>query len=85
MRRAFQDTPEACRNHRMEERIGGIRCPTLVTCGTADPFSHPKMESVARRIPGSRVEPIRGGSVAVVDEMPDAFAGLVLGFLKEGC
>jgi len=28
---------------------------------------------------------IRGGSVAVVDEMPDAFAGLVLRFLKEGC
>jgi hypothetical protein len=43
------------------------------------------MEIVARHIPGSRVEPIRGGSVAVVDEMPDAFAGLVLRFLKEGC
>jgi pimeloyl-ACP methyl ester carboxylesterase len=69
----------------MEERIGRIRCPTLVTCGTEDPFSYPKMEIVARHIPGSRVEPIRGGSVAVVDEMPEAFAALVLRFLKEGC
>jgi pimeloyl-ACP methyl ester carboxylesterase len=76
---------EACSNYRMEERIGRIRCPTLVTCGTADPFSYPKMEIVARHIPGSRVEPIRGGSVAVVDEMPEAFAALVLRFLREGC
>jgi hypothetical protein len=43
------------------------------------------MEIVARHIPGSRVEPIRGGSVAVVDEMPEAFAALVLRFLREGC
>jgi pimeloyl-ACP methyl ester carboxylesterase len=76
---------EACSNYRMEERIGRIRCPTLVTCGTEDRFSFPKLEVVARHIPGSRVAPIHGGSVAVVDEMPDAFAGLVLGFLREGC
>jgi pimeloyl-ACP methyl ester carboxylesterase len=76
---------EACSNYRMEERIGRVRCPTLVTCGTEDPFSHPKMTHVARAIPGSRVEAIRGGSVAVVDEMPEAFAALVLRFLREGC
>jgi pimeloyl-ACP methyl ester carboxylesterase len=76
---------EACSSYRMEERIGRVRCPTLVTCGTEDPFSHPKMEVVARGISGSRVEPIRGGSVAVVDEMPEAFAALVLRFLREGC
>ena len=76
---------EACSNYRMEERIGRVRCPTLVTCGTEDPFSHPQMDIVARGIPGSRVEAIRGGSVAVVDEMPETFAGLVLRFLKEGC
>jgi pimeloyl-ACP methyl ester carboxylesterase len=81
----LQEGHEACSNYRMEERIGRVRCPTLVTCGTADPFSHPTMAIVARGIPGSRVEPIRGGSVAVVDEMPEAFAGVVLRFLKEGC
>jgi hypothetical protein len=29
------------------------------------------------------VAPIEGGSVAVVDEMPEAFARLVLDFLRE--
>jgi pimeloyl-ACP methyl ester carboxylesterase len=72
----------ACSRYRMEERIGRIRCPTLVTYGTADPFSAPKAELVAAHIPGSRLVPIVGGSVAVVDERPDAFAGLVLDFLR---
>jgi pimeloyl-ACP methyl ester carboxylesterase len=73
----------ACSRYRMEEKIGRIRCPTLVTCGTADPFSFPKAELVHRHIPGSRLAPIAGGSVAVVDEMPEAFARLVADFLRE--
>ena len=72
----------ACSRYRMEEKIGRIRCPTLVTWGTADPFAAPQGEVVARHIPGSRVSPIEGGSVAVVDEMPEAFANLVLEFLR---
>lgn len=72
----------ACSRYRMEERIGRVRCPTLVTCGTEDPFSFPKAELVARHIPGSRLAPIAGGTVAVVDEMPEAFARLVLEFLR---
>jgi pimeloyl-ACP methyl ester carboxylesterase len=76
---------EACSNYRMEERVGLVRCPTLVTCGTADPFSYPKMDIVARHIPGSRIEPIQGGSVAVPDEMPEAFAEVVLRFLRAAC
>lgn len=72
----------ACSRYRMEEKIGRVRCPTLVTCGTEDPYSFPKAELVARHIPGSRLAPITGGTVAVVDEMPDAFAHLVLEFLR---
>jgi pimeloyl-ACP methyl ester carboxylesterase len=72
----------ACSRYRMEEKIGLVRCPTLVTCGTEDPFSFPKAALVAGRIPGSRLAPIPGGGVAVVDEMPDAFASLVLEFLR---
>jgi pimeloyl-ACP methyl ester carboxylesterase len=71
----------ACSRYRMEEKIARVRCPTLVTCGTEDPFAFPKAELVARHIPGSRLAPIAGGSVAVVDEMPEAFARLVLEFL----
>ena len=73
----------ACSRYRMEEKIGRVRCPTLVTCGTEDRFSFPKAELVARHILGSRLAPIEGGSVAVVDEMPDAFGRLVLAFLRE--
>jgi pimeloyl-ACP methyl ester carboxylesterase len=72
----------ACSRYRMEEKIGRVRCPTLVTCGTEDPFSFPQAELVARHIAGSRLAPIAGGTVAVVDQMPDAFARLVLEFLK---
>jgi pimeloyl-ACP methyl ester carboxylesterase len=71
----------ACSRYRMEEKIGRVRCPTLVTWGTEDPYAAPQGEAVARLIPGSRLAPIVGGSVAVVDEMPDAFARLVLDFL----
>jgi pimeloyl-ACP methyl ester carboxylesterase len=66
----------------MEERIGRIRCPTLVVCGTEDPFSYPRMELVARHIPGSRAVPIPGGTVAMVDQMPEAFAAAILPFLR---
>ena len=67
----------------MEEKVGRVRCPTLVTCGTDDPFAFPKAEIVARHIPGSRLAPIVGGTVALVDEMPEAFARLVLEFLRQ--
>jgi pimeloyl-ACP methyl ester carboxylesterase len=72
----------ACSRYRMEERIGRVRCPTLVTCGTEDPFSFPKAELVARHVAQSRLVPIPGGTVALVDEMPEAFARLVLDFLR---
>jgi pimeloyl-ACP methyl ester carboxylesterase len=73
----------ACSRYRMEEKIGRVRCPTLVTWGTQDPYAAPQGEVVARHIRGSRIAPVEGGSVAVVDEMPDAFARLVLDFLRE--
>jgi pimeloyl-ACP methyl ester carboxylesterase len=72
----------ACSRYRMEERIGRVRCPTLVTVGAEDPFSGPRAELVARHIPGSRLAPIPGGGVALVDGMPEAFARLVLEFLR---
>jgi pimeloyl-ACP methyl ester carboxylesterase len=72
----------ACSRYRMEEKIGRVRCPTLVTWGTDDPFAAPKAELVARHIPGSRLAPIVGGTVAVVDQMPEAFAQIVLEFLR---
>jgi len=72
----------ACSRYHMEEKIGRVRCPTLVTWGTEDRFASPQAETVAGHIPGSRLAPVVGGTVAVVDEMPGAFAQLVLDFLR---
>jgi pimeloyl-ACP methyl ester carboxylesterase len=68
--------------YRMESRVGAIRCPTLLVCGTDDPFSYPRMEALARQIAGSRALPIPGGTVAAVDQMPEEFAATILPFLR---
>jgi len=78
----IRDGHEACSAYHMEATIGRIRCPTLVVCGTADPFSFPKLAIVASHIPGSVVRPIPGGGVAVVDEMPEVFVAAIHGFLR---
>jgi len=71
----------ACSAYRMETKAGLVRCPTLVVCGTEDPFSYPRMEPLARAIAGSRALPIPGGTVAMVDQMPAEFAAAILPFL----
>lgn len=68
--------------YRMEEKVGQVRCPTLLVCGTEDPFSFPRMQVLAEKIPGSRVVPIPGGTVALPDQMPEAFAAAILPFLR---
>ncbi|MGH7321522.1 MAG: alpha/beta fold hydrolase [Candidatus Rokuibacteriota bacterium] len=68
--------------YRMEDRAGQIRCPTLVVCGTDDPFSYPRMEPLASHIPGSRAVSVPGGTVAMVDQMPAEFTTAILGFLR---
>jgi pimeloyl-ACP methyl ester carboxylesterase len=70
--------------YRMEDRLGLIRCPTLVVCGTDDPFSYPQMDAVAAAIPGSRTRAVPGGTVAMVDQMPEAFVAAIADFLGEG-
>jgi pimeloyl-ACP methyl ester carboxylesterase len=73
----------ACSAYPMEVRIGLVRCPTLVVCAAGDPFAFPKMETVARHVAGSRTVTIPGGTVAVVDEMPEAFVAAIRDFLLE--
>ncbi len=68
--------------YRMETKVSLIRCPTLLVCGTEDPFSYPRMAVLARHIAGSRAVPIPGGTVAVVDQMPAEFAAAILPFLR---
>jgi pimeloyl-ACP methyl ester carboxylesterase len=68
--------------YRMEDRIGLIACPTLVIDAVADPHAHPSAARVAAAIRGARLEAIEGGMVPLPDQMPEAFAAAVLGFLE---
>ena len=79
----LEEGHRACSAYRMEEKLGRVRCPTLVLCGAEDPFSYPRTELVAQHIPGSRTYLIPGGTVAVVDQMPAEFAAAIQGFLRE--
>lgn len=68
--------------YRMEDKVGRVRCPTLLVCGTEDPFSYPRLAPLGRAIPGSRTVAIPGGTVAMVDQMPEVFAAAIRGFLR---
>jgi pimeloyl-ACP methyl ester carboxylesterase len=69
--------------YRMEDRLGLIRCPTLVVAPTCDPHVHPVAPRVAGAIAGSVLREISGGMVPLPDQMPEAFATLVRDFMIE--
>jgi pimeloyl-ACP methyl ester carboxylesterase len=68
--------------YRMEDKIHSIKAPTLVLAGTGDPFSYPRMEPLSKAVKGSQKAEIRGGMVPLPDQMPDAFARVVIDFLE---
>ncbi len=67
--------------YRMETRLPLIRCPVLIVAPTADPHAYPHARPLADRIAGSRVVEVEGGMVPFPDQMPEAFARVVLDFL----
>ena len=67
--------------YRMEDRLGQIRCPTLVIAPTGDPHVHPVAPRVAGAIAGSVLREIPGGMVPLPDQMPEAFADAVRSFV----
>ncbi|UGY13491.1 alpha/beta fold hydrolase [Bradyrhizobium septentrionale] len=67
--------------YRMEDRLGHIRCPTLVIAPTDDPHAHPAAPRVAGAIGGSVLRELSGGMVPLPDQMPEAFAGVVRDFV----
>ncbi|MFU8856559.1 MAG: alpha/beta fold hydrolase [Deferrisomatales bacterium] len=71
----------AVNEYRMEERTPLIRAPTLVLCGTEDPFSYPRMVPLALSIRNSVTGELEGGMVPMVDQMPEAFARAIMEFL----
>jgi len=66
----------------MEEKAPLIQAPTLVMAGTDDPFSYPHLKTLAQVVMGAQVAELSGGMVSMVDQMPERFAEIVLGFLS---
>ena len=75
------DGHRAVSAYAMELKAGLVRAPTLVLAGSEDPFSFPGLAVLAEAVPGSRTAVLEGGMVPMVDQMPEAFAETVLGFL----
>jgi pimeloyl-ACP methyl ester carboxylesterase len=68
--------------YHMELRLPRITCPVLLICGTEDWAAAPAQERLAGYLPGSELVWVPGAGVAMVDEVPGAFAAAVLEFLS---
>lgn len=73
----------AVARYKMEDKLPLINTPTLVLCGTDDPFSFPRMKPLSDRIKGSETAVIQGGMVPMIDQMPQEFASAVMEFLEK--
>lgn len=69
--------------YRMEERIGLVRCPTLLIGATADPHAYPAVPRLAQALPHAQRVDIDGGMVPLPEQLPQAFADAVGHFLTE--
>jgi len=74
----------ACDAFDVLARLGEIRCPTLVICGTADRLTPQKYaEALRDRIAGARLTAVSGAGHMVQLEAPGAVAAALDGFLGE--
>ena len=73
---------EAVRAHDTLERLGEIRCPTLVSVAEHDVLVPPRFShQIAQHVPGAEMKTIAGAGHAYMLERPDAFNRMVLDFL----
>lgn len=77
----LEDGHRAVSEYRMEEKLPLIKAPTMVLAGSDDPFAFAGLDPLAESIQGSWRRVIEGGMVPLVDQMPEKFAQVVLGFL----
>ena len=76
-----EDGHRAVAAYRMEASIGSVRQPTLIVRASADPFASPHAGELLGRLPHARLATIEGGMVPLPDQLPEAFAALVLDFV----
>jgi pimeloyl-ACP methyl ester carboxylesterase len=75
---------EACLEHDALERLGSIRCPTLVVYGAEDQLATPRLNrELARRIRKARAVEIPGAAHLVAAEAAPRFNQVVASFLRE--
>jgi pimeloyl-ACP methyl ester carboxylesterase len=73
----------ACNRFDIMDRVGNIRAPILVVCGSDDLLTPPKYAHfLAEKITGARVEIIDGAGHMVMIEKPDEFNRSVMEFLQ---
>jgi pimeloyl-ACP methyl ester carboxylesterase len=72
----------AVASYRMETRIACVTQPALIVRATADPFAAPHAAELQQHLPQARIVDIEGGMVPLPDQMPEAFARTVIGFLS---
>jgi pimeloyl-ACP methyl ester carboxylesterase len=71
----------AVASYRMEDRIDRVTQPTLLVRAPDDPFASPHAAELAAHLPNARIVDIEGGMVPLPDQLPEAFARVVLDFL----
>lgn len=84
---ALRAGPRAAQGHlvvnryHMEDRIGLVRCPTLLIGATADPHAYPAVPRLQQALPHARRTDIAGAMVPLPEQMPEAFVEAVCDFL----
>jgi pimeloyl-ACP methyl ester carboxylesterase len=74
----------ACDRFDALDRLGEIRTPTLVVCGSEDRLTPPKYaRALAESIPQARLEMVNGAGHMVMLEQPAAVARALAEFLRE--
>jgi len=78
----FLHQGEAVRAHDTLQRLGDIRCPTLVTVAEHDILVPPRFShAIAQRVPGAELKTIADAGHAYMWEKPEAFNAICLEFL----
>jgi len=75
---------DACLGHDTLDRLGQIRCPTLVICGARDHLTPPRLHrQLADGIPDAEMVSLRDGAHMVMVEVAEPFNRLVRQFLDD--
>jgi hypothetical protein len=66
-------------------RLPSLKIPSIVAWGQADRFFSQELgRRLAATLPNSRLEPIADARTFVSEDEPEALAGLIRGFVREG-